>query len=155
MQLLRCCCWQCASAHKSFPGKHAQQFFFQVAEQSDTTIEQFTTGPNRETTQTPSVELCSWAMRHMSESVDPVEVVPPVRIGASYKKQHSFVRRAYTGVRVYTGIGYSGIYTGILLECGVSAIARYTRVYREAVYIFSADYTAYTVCCALLYTLEQ
>jgi hypothetical protein len=64
----------------------AEQLFFQAAKPSDTTIAQCTTGPNRETTRTPSVKLWSWAMRNMSESVEPVEIVQPVRIGASYKK---------------------------------------------------------------------
>jgi hypothetical protein len=45
-----------------------------------------------------------------------------------------FVRRAYTGIREYTGIRYSGINTGIFMECGTLALTRYTRVYREAVY---------------------
>jgi hypothetical protein len=52
-------------------------------------------------------------MRHMSESVEPVEVVQPVRIGASHKRQHSFGKVKHPGVTLHPAVFYNK-----LQECG-------------------------------------
>jgi hypothetical protein len=60
------------------------------------------------------------------------------RARAAAGTHSSSVSRAYTAIREYTGIRYSGIilefYNGIFLEFDISALARYTRVYCEAVH---------------------